>query len=170
MLLISLFLVGVKLLSEENIPVLSKLSPFLLLLDDFTLDMDRALTLTLFTGGLVGSHWVSANAMSHTSTITSWTEEVVGATTTCACQGREIGAVCLCLEGVISHTEAGSWREWSVHNSHSSGTHSTYRLYKLFPLLDIITLETSNWDTVACDIFIHDSIIISISRLRYLLG
>ena len=64
-LLVTLVLVGVKLLAEEDVPVLAELATLLLLLDDCSLDMDGVLSLTLITGFLIRSHWQTADAVSH---------------------------------------------------------------------------------------------------------
>lgn len=87
MLLISLIFVRVKFLTEENIPVFSKLTSLLLFFDDLSFDMDRSFTFALLACGLVKSHWKTTDTMGHATTITSWGEEIILASTASGCEG-----------------------------------------------------------------------------------
>ena len=56
MLRVSLSLVRVQLLAEEDIPVLAQLALLLLLLDDITIDMNAVFALARVTSLLVHAH------------------------------------------------------------------------------------------------------------------
>ena len=131
--------------------------------------MDRTFTFALLTVHLVEPDWDTTDAVSYTTTLTSWGERVH--LTTTLRDRVQIRAVGSLLEGVVPHAEAGTWRHWLVHGVDATGAHHAYWLNELLSLLDIVRLEVGYWNRIACDILVHDGVIIATSSwLRNLLG
>jgi|APSaa5957512535_1039671.scaffolds.fasta_scaffold103272_2 hypothetical protein len=64
-LLITLVFVGIQFFAQKDVPVLSVLSSFLLLLDDLSFDVDGVFAFALVAGFLASSHRQTTNAMGH---------------------------------------------------------------------------------------------------------
>ena len=161
-LLITLVFVWVELFSEEYIPIFSVLATFLLFLDDLAFNMNRVLSITMITGFGFISFWKSTDTIRDdlSSSFTSWTELISNTTTT-----LDEWFVCLVFEIIVSHAVHRWWRKRSFKFQLSTRTQAVHWLQELLTLLDIVALEIRHRNRIACNIFIHNQVIIASSWL-----
>lgn len=169
--LVALVLVRVKLLAEQDVPILPQRPTLLLLLDNFTFDVDRVLALTLVAGFLARCHRKTTNAVGTDTTVRSWRQLVHNASTCAGSDRVQIRIVSCIFEAVISQAVSGTWRQWLLESEETAGTHHARWLNELLLLLNIVALEVRDRDLVTRELLVHHNIVIIVlTRLRHLLA